>query len=143
MEDLAGVGGILRGGRRPTPGRRGGGTAWCLAGPDLPALESDAENVSGLLSNDAENGIFDILFNYLEETTSISGFLNERSRAGGSIANQIDLLNGQIERVERRVELREARLRQQFANLETVVNSLQSQSTSLATLATGLGGGGF
>lgn len=105
----------------------------------LEAIESNVENVNTLFSNDAENGVFDVLFNFLDEVSSTNGFLNERARAGGSIADQIDLLNDQIGRVERRVDIREARLRLQFANLETVVNSLQSQSTSLAALSAGLG----
>ena len=104
------------------------------------ALLDDPENVEQLFSNDAETGIADILFGYLDEITGTSGFLNERSRAGGSITSQIDSLNSRIERMEQRVELKENRLRAQFTRMEQLVSDFQSQSSSLFSLGQGVGG---
>lgn len=106
----------------------------------MNALQEDAGNVSSLFTNDAETGVFDTFFTYLDEITATSGFLNQRSRAGGSLDNRVDLLNDQIERIERRISMRELRLRTQFANLEITVNSLKTQGSALFGLSVGLGG---
>ena len=98
------------------------------------ALLADPENVEKLFANDAENGIADIIFDYLDEITGTSGFLNERARSGGSITSQIDSLRSRIDRMEERVAIKEARLRAQFTRMETLVSDFQSQSSSLLSL---------
>ncbi|GMW03401.1 MAG: hypothetical protein AMXMBFR84_45350 [Candidatus Hydrogenedentota bacterium] len=101
----------------------------------LEALQEDPGSVQSLFSNSNGNGIADQLFTYLDETTGLNGFLNQRSRSNGIIEQQIDALNDRIERLEQRVEFKEQRLRAQFARLETLSSSLQSQSSSLAAIA--------
>lgn len=99
------------------------------------ALLEGRANVGQLFSNTNRTGIADQLEDYLDETTGLSGFLNDRVRTGGSIDRRIELYNGQIDRVERRVELLERRLRSQFARLEQLTASFQSQGQSLSGLS--------
>ena len=99
----------------------------------------DREGVQNLFSNDAETGIADLLFDFMDGLTNSTGFLNDRTRSNGSIDNQIDTLEGRIENMERRVAHREARLRRQFLRLETLTSSLQSQGAALAGLSFGFG----
>ena len=99
----------------------------------------DREGVQNLFSNDAETGIADLLFDFMDGLTNSTGFLNDRTRSNGSIDNQIDTLEDRIENMERRVAHREARLRRQFLRLETLTSSLQSQGAALASLSFGFG----
>ena len=101
------------------------------------ALASDRTNVGQLFVNDAKTGIADLLFEFLDSITNTNGFLNSRAKASGSIDNQIRTLNARIDSAERRVALKEARLRAQFANLELIISTLQSQSGALLGLSGG------
>lgn len=101
------------------------------------ALATDRENVEQIFSNNADNGITDQLFSVLNEVTGSFGFLNERSRSNGSIDRQIKNLNNRIEAMERRIAVKEQRLRAQFASLERIISSLQTQSLALAGLSGG------
>ena len=102
------------------------------------ALADDRAGVSTLFANDAENGVADLLFPYLDETTGLTGYLNQRSRAGGFIDNQIDNIDRQIERIEQRVAVREQRLRAQFAQLEQFSSNYQVQGGFLGGISNGL-----
>ena len=104
------------------------------------ALATDRTNVGQLFVNDAKTGIADRLFEFLDGITSTSGFLNSRAKSSGSIDNQIRTLNDRIDSAERRVALKEARLRAQFANLELIISTLQSQSGALLGLSGGFRG---
>lgn len=104
------------------------------------ALQDDPTSVEQLFANDSETGIADQLFAYLDEITGTTGFLNQRSRAGGSISQQIDSLNDRIDRMEERVAIKEQRLRSQFTRMEQLVSDFQSQSGSLLNLGAGVGG---
>ncbi len=98
------------------------------------------EGVQNLFSNDAETGIADLLFDYMDDLTSSTGFLNDRARSNGSIDKQIDSLEGRVESMERRIAQREVRLRRQFLQMETMISSLQVQGASLVGLAGQFGG---
>ncbi|MCH7908485.1 MAG: flagellar filament capping protein FliD [Candidatus Hydrogenedentes bacterium] len=104
------------------------------------ALASDRTNVGQLFVNDAKTGIADRLFDFLDGITNRNGFLNSRAKASGSIDSQIRTLNDRIDSAERRVALKEARLRAQFANLELIISTLQSQSGALLGLSGGFSG---
>lgn len=103
------------------------------------AILDNREGVQSLFSNDAETGIADRLFDFMDDLTSSTGFLNDRTRSNGSIDHQIDSLEDRIESLERRVAQREARLRRQFLQMEVLLSSLQVQGASLAGLAGGFG----
>lgn len=102
------------------------------------ALRDNRTNVENLFSNTAENGIADLMFEYLDEATKTTGFLNERSKANGSIDQQIQNYNDQIDRIEERLVLKEARLRQQFSRMEQLASQLQAQGGALSALSSGL-----
>lgn len=104
------------------------------------ALREDPDNVAALFSNDAETGIGDLLFAYLDDLTGTMGPLNDRSKAHGSIDRQITRFNDQIANVERRLEQREIRLRAQFGRLEQIANGFQIQGAFLASLSVGFRG---
>lgn len=104
------------------------------------AILDNREGVQSLFSNDAETGIADLLFDFMDDLTSSTGFLNDRTRSNGSIDNQIDTLEDRIEGMERRVAQREARLRRQFLQMEMLLSSLQSQGASLLALGSQFGG---
>jgi flagellar hook-associated protein 2 len=98
------------------------------------ALKSDRSGVVSIFANDAENGIADQLFTFLDEATKSTGFLNERVRANGTIDQQIQSSNDQIARLEERLTQRENRLRRQFTSLEQISAGYQSQAAALSRL---------
>lgn len=102
------------------------------------ALRNNRTNVANLFANASETGVGDVLFAYLEEATKTTGFLNQRSRANGSIDQQIENYNDQIRRIEQRLVLKEQRLRLQFSRMERIASQFQSQGSSLSTLSNGL-----
>jgi flagellar hook-associated protein 2 len=103
----------------------------------LAALEDDRTGASQLFTNEAETGILDKIFLYLDEATSSTGFLNERVRANGLIDDQIESQNSRIDQLERRVATFEARLRRQFIQLEQLTAGFQQQGASLAGIGVG------
>ncbi len=101
------------------------------------ALRDGRINVKNLFSNNDRTGIADQLFEYVDEATRMTGFLNARAKANGSIDTQIRNLNDQIDRLEERVVRKEELLRRQFLRLEQLTAGFQQQGSSLATLASG------
>ena len=104
------------------------------------AITTNVGNVEGLFANDADTGIADLLFTYLDEITGTSGFLNDRSRSNGTIDRQIDSLNDRIARAEDRLVLKEARLRASFIRMEQFASDFQAAGSSLGALGQGFGG---
>jgi len=98
------------------------------------ALRDDRTNVAALFNNADETGIADQLFDYLDQATRTTGYLNARSKSNGTIDQQIQGLNDQIDRLEDRLVLKENRLRQQFNQLEQLTASYQSQSTIISSM---------
>ena len=98
------------------------------------ALKSDRSGVISVFVNDAENGIADQLFTFLDDATKTSGFLNERSKENGTIDQQIQSTNDQIDRLEARLLQRETRLRRQFTSLEPISAVYQNQAAALSRL---------
>ena len=99
------------------------------------ALRGDRANVEDLFANTSQSGVADLLFEFVNEAVKATGFLNERSKAGGIITDQIDAFNGQIDRLEDRVAQREARLRREFLRAEQLLGQFQSQSSALGGLS--------
>jgi len=98
------------------------------------ALKSDRSGVISLFSNDDENGIADQLFTFLDTATRSGGFLHERARENGTIDQQIQSTNDQIDRLEERLLQRETRLRRQFTALEQISAVYQNQAAALSSL---------
>ena len=98
------------------------------------ALKSDRSGVVSIFSNDAENGVSDQIFTFLDSATRSGGFLNERARANGTIDQQIQSANDQIARLEDRLLQRENRLRRQFTSLEQISAVYQNQAAALSRL---------
>lgn len=105
----------------------------------LEALRDDPSSVEKLFSNDADDGIADVLFTFLDSIAGFNGTLNNRSKANGSIDRQIRGMNDRIARIEARLVQREARLRAQFTRLEQLAAGFQQQSLSLGALGAGFG----
>ncbi|MBN2310440.1 MAG: flagellar filament capping protein FliD [Candidatus Hydrogenedentes bacterium] len=103
------------------------------------ALRDDRANVEALFANDGETGVADRIFDYLDEITGLSGFLNQRAKSNGIIDQQIESLNDQIDRVEERVTQKENRLRAQFARMEQLSAAYQSQGSMLSGMMSGYG----
>ena len=99
------------------------------------ALRNDRESVKSLFTNTGGTGVADVLFGYLNDVSSYSGFLNERSKANGGIDTQIRGLNDQIDRYQRRLDQKEVRLRRQFLNLERLSAGFQNQASALSGLS--------
>jgi flagellar hook-associated protein 2 len=99
------------------------------------ALRDDRVNVEALFSNANNTGIADQLFNYLDEATKATGFLNARVKSNGSIDTQISQLNDQIARLEDRVSQKETLLRKQFSQLEQMAAVYQQQGIALNSLS--------
>lgn len=99
------------------------------------ALRTNRLNVSNLFHNLGKTGIADQIFEYVDGATKVTGFLNNRSKSNGSLDQQIQSINDQIAQMEVRVTNKEARLRKQFAQLEQLSSTYQSQSSSLSALA--------
>ncbi len=99
------------------------------------ALRKNRANVSALLTNSGRTGVADLMFDYLDEATKATGFLNERAKSGGTLATQIQSLNDQIDLIEERVSQYELRLKKQFAAMETMMSSMKSQSSALSGLS--------
>ncbi len=99
------------------------------------ALRTGRANVEALFTNVSGTGVGDLFFAYLDEATSITGYLNSRIRTNGSIDQQIRQLNDQRARIEDRLQQRETRLRRQFTRLEQMSASFQAQNNSLASLS--------
>lgn len=96
------------------------------------ALRTNRGNVRDLFSNAGDNGIADIFFDFLDEATSTTGYLNQRVKSNGSIDTQVRDLNDRIARLEDRIEAKERRLRAQFTRLESMASQFQQQGSSLA-----------
>ncbi|MBM3290331.1 MAG: hypothetical protein FJY92_09285, partial [Candidatus Hydrogenedentes bacterium] len=96
------------------------------------ALRSNRANVRNLFSNEDGNGIADIFFDFLDEATSTTGYLNERIKSNGSIDQQVQDINDRIDRMEDRIAQKEQRLRAQFRRLETMASQFQQQGASLS-----------
>jgi flagellar hook-associated protein 2 len=105
----------------------------------LQALRDDPDALARLFSNDDKDGVADLLEEFIEGAAGLNGYLQDRTRPGGSIDARITGLEQQIERQEARLVLRETRLRQQFARMEQLASSFQQAGASLATLSNGLG----
>ena len=104
------------------------------------ALETDRDAVESLFTNTVEDGIADLFESYLQDMTSVTGFLQARSGANGTISDQIDSMNDRIDAIEDRLVLKEERLRRQFTQMEMMLSELQSLNSFLlsqfATLQT-------
>lgn len=98
------------------------------------ALLEDRGNVKDLFSNTGGTGVADKLFEYFDDITNFTGFLNSRSKSNGSIDVQIRNINDQIDRLEERVASKEERLRKQFARLEQMSMTYQTQGSSISSL---------
>lgn len=98
------------------------------------ALKKDRSSVIKLFANDAQNGIADQLFTFLDDATKTTGFLNERARDNGTIDQQIQNANDQIDRLGERLTQRENRLRRQFTSLEQISAVYQNQAAALQRL---------
>jgi flagellar hook-associated protein 2 len=103
----------------------------------LEALRDDRDNVAGLFTNDNEDGIADQMFDYLDEATRATGFLNMRAKANGTMDQQIQILNDRIVRMEERLVVRENRMRRQFTVLEQMSANFQNQASALMGLGAG------
>jgi flagellar hook-associated protein 2 len=101
------------------------------------ALIDNRLNVERLFSNPDKTGIADVLFAYLDDATSATGFLNARSKANGILDQQMKLLDGQISRIDERLKVKETRLRKQFTSLERLSAGLQNQNNALSGLRNG------
>ena len=98
------------------------------------ALRDDRTNVAAVFHNTDETGITDLLFDFLDQATRTTGYLNARAKSNGTIDQQIQGLNDQIDRLEDRVAMKEDRLREQFNRLEQLTASYQSQNTIVASM---------
>jgi flagellar hook-associated protein 2 len=98
------------------------------------ALKDAGTSIEGLFTNADDTGVFDQLFDYLDEATKSTGFLNSRSKSNGEIDQQIDSLNDRITTMQETMDRKEDRLRTQFASLETLLNTLKTNSSSLSVL---------
>ncbi len=103
------------------------------------AIRDDRQGVSALFTNDSDTGVLDKIFDYIDDATATSGFLNERVKANGILDDQIEGQNNRIEQIERRISSFELRLRRQFSQLELLTASFQQQGAALS----GIGGGLF
>ena len=101
------------------------------------ALRTNRTDVASVFHNNGGTGIADQLFTYLDSATQMSGFLNERARANGTIDDQIKALNDQISTLQTRVTAKETRLKQQFSQLEQYAATMQSQGATISNLGKG------
>ena len=104
----------------------------------LEALSTNRSAVEQLFSNSSDTGIANQIEDYLTSIAGIGGVLEERTKTNGLIDTAITRYNDQIERMEERLEMRETRLRTQFTNMEKMLATYQSQSSSLAALTAAL-----
>jgi flagellar hook-associated protein 2 len=94
------------------------------------ALADDVEAVAEVFAGNATTtaGIADDLSTLIENAVATGGSLSTRTSA---LDEQIDVLQDQIDDGERRLAAVEVDLRRQFAALEELVGTLQSQSSFL------------
>lgn len=103
------------------------------------ALRDDRNNVSQLFSNSDETGVANLLEAFLREATSLTGYLNARSKSNGVIDEQIESANDQIDRLAQKASKYEARLKLQFSRLEQLTAIYQQQGAALSRLSSSLG----
>ena len=101
------------------------------------AFTQGATSVENIFVNDAETGIGDLMFSYLDNITETFGFLNDRSKANGSIDLQIQSLRDRIDSSEERLVIKEQRLRSSFIRMEQLSSQYQSQASSFNNFASG------
>ena len=94
------------------------------------ALEADLESATALFTgNDDEPGLASLFDTFLAaKTNATTGLLASRQKSADANIKRID---SDIERTEARLEAREEFLREQYAALETLVDSLNSQASYL------------
>jgi len=94
------------------------------------ALDADPNGVAAVFAgNDTTPGIADGLLSLVDDTTAADGPLTGHTTA---LTDRINALQDQIDVGQRHLDTVESDLRLQFANLEALVGSLQSQSTFLS-----------
>jgi len=100
------------------------------------ALESDLESVTALFAgNDSEEGLASRFDTFLAaKTNATTGLLASRQKTTDASIKRID---NDIARTEARLEAREEFLREQYAALETLVDSLNSQASYLDSIGGG------
>ncbi len=98
------------------------------------ALRESAGNVEKIFANSDETGVVDTLFEYMDEITGYSGFINARAKSNGTIDKQISDMNDQMERLEDRITNKETILRNKFLNLEKLSAVYQQQAAALSAL---------
>jgi flagellar hook-associated protein 2 len=101
------------------------------------AFAQGATSIENIFVNDAETGIGDLMFSYLDTITDTFGFLNDRSKANGSIDLQIQSLRDRIDSSEERLVIKEQRLRSSFIRMEQLSSQYQSQASSFNNFAAG------
>jgi flagellar hook-associated protein 2 len=98
----------------------------------ITATAAEVAAAGGTLSLgsiDYVEGFVGRISRFLGSTEGVDGIV---SHASDRWTNQIGLIDEQVERLERRIEMREASLRRQFAAMETVLSSLQAQGNWLS-----------
>ena len=96
------------------------------------ALQDDALSVKSVFTNSAFSGVADLIEDYLQDITSTTGFLQDRSGPNGSIEREIRNTRVRIDMLEERLERKETRLRAQFRRMEIALTQFQSTSSYLA-----------
>jgi flagellar hook-associated protein 2 len=97
------------------------------------ALSKGRSSVASVFNNSSGTGIMDVLTDYLNDITGTSGFLNDRSKANGTIDQQITDLNARISAMEERASQKEKHLKEKYSKLETALSNLKTQSYSLSS----------
>jgi flagellar hook-associated protein 2 len=93
-------------------------------------ITTDLAGVSDLFN--AEGGVAAAFWDYADRATdTISGSITFRTKGLGTIVSKFD---DDIARVEARLAKQEEALRAQFAKLESLLGSLQTQSSFLTSL---------
>lgn len=98
------------------------------------ALATDLDDVLALFAgNDDNDGIADLLYNYVDaQTDTSSGILARRTETNDAV---IERANDRIEIMEMRLETREDYLRAQFTALETLMSEMNTQSSYLSEIS--------
>ncbi len=107
-------------------------------------LEFKTDDLEKALTNDA-SGVNTVVTSFADTAAMTGGTIDQYVRYNGLIdvsinsnETQIKDLNERISRAETQIAQREASLRAQYANFETLMGKLQSQSSSITSILAGM-----
>jgi hypothetical protein len=102
---------------------------------DLSEGTNNLSAILGISIKTVGNGIGESMFQAIKTATGIDGALGSRTKAGGSLDDQIQSMDDRLSDWERRVTAKEKALNDQWTQFEAQLSKIQQMGTTIQQLA--------